>query len=118
MCQARVKSDTCFDIGGNEFWCSKQCDKVAKIKVSVDDGDAHMPACAECFKIFMKKHAEDSEWLGWFDDSIPANAPVRGSWLYWETIFLLYQEEFPKADRRFTSPKILEQWLAKQIGDA
>jgi hypothetical protein len=114
QCEARVKGDTCFEMGGHDFWTGAQCDKSAKIKVTVDDGDAQMPICAECFQRFLKKAAVESDWLGWFDDTTPANAPVRGSWLYWETLFLLYQEEFPKADRRFTGPKILEQWLAKQ----
>jgi hypothetical protein len=114
ICDARVKGDTCFDLGGQDFWTSGQCDKTSKIKVTIDDGDAHMNVCAECFQLFLKKNKEDSEWLGWFDDVTPANAPVRGSWLYMETLFVLYQTEFPKADRRFTGPLILEQWLAQQ----
>lgn len=87
-CLARITT-TAFVIPGTEETCyhTTECRKSAARKITVDDGDAFMPICGDCFTKFQTKNLKTgSTWLGWFDCDYPPQAHIKGSRWYHETV--------------------------------
>jgi len=87
-CQARIPT-TSFTIPGTTETChnTTECRKPAAHKITIDDGDAFMPICKECFAKFRTKGLKTgSTWLGWFDCDYPPEARIKGSRWYHETV--------------------------------
>lgn len=111
ICQARVKGDCSYDFNGTTFWTTEQCNNPSSVKFTIDDGEGKMACCKSCKLNFLRRKQEKAEWLGWFDDETPPLAPVKGSRLYYDTLFEMYKEEHPKAQKAYTSVKQIEDWL-------
>ncbi len=87
-CQARILT-TQFTIPGTADFCfnTTECRKPAAHKITIDDGDAFMPICKECFARFKTKAAKTGNtWYGWFDCDYPPQAPIKGSKWYHEKV--------------------------------
>lgn len=111
ICQARITTDS---FAFATFYNVAECGAPSKHRIPVDDGDAELQICHECFKRFMTKKRADSTWYGWFDDEVPPTAPVRGSKAFNEAVTKAYREAHPTTPDGFISPGILHKWLLEQ----
>jgi hypothetical protein len=87
-CQARILT-TSFLIPGTADSCfnTTDCKKPAPLKITVDDGDAFMPICKECFTRFKSRTPKNSNtWYGWFDCDYPPDAHIKGSKWYHDKV--------------------------------
>lgn len=87
-CQARILT-TQFVIPGTADSCfnTTECRKPAAHKITVDDGDAFMPICKECFARFKTRTPKSSnQWYGWFDCDYPPDAHIKGSRWYHDKV--------------------------------
>ena len=80
VCQARVLDcEQVFPLLGEVFHTTKECGKKPKVKIGVDNGDASMYICANCFRRFSKRVELPENWYGWFDCEYPPEARVKFS---------------------------------------
>lgn len=87
-CQARILT-TQFLIPGTTDVCfnTTECRKPAAHKITIDEGDAFMPICKECFARFKTKSSKTvNTWYGWFDCDYPPTAIVKGSRWYHDKV--------------------------------
>ena len=68
-----------FPLLGEKYSTTKECGAASKVKMAVDDGDAHMSLCKECFRRFMGRVKKPEEWYGWFDCDYPVGSRVKYS---------------------------------------
>lgn len=88
MCQARVKT-TSFKIPHTdlEVWRTTPCNTKTERTVTTDDGDSVIPICSACAKRYITKHKPGTSWLGWFDGSVPKDAPIYDSYWFWWRVY-------------------------------
>ena len=80
VCQARVLDcEQVFPRLGEIFHTTKECGKKPKVKIGVDNGEASMYICANCFRRFSKRMDMPENWYGWFDCDYPPEARVKFS---------------------------------------
>ena len=104
-CDARVRGNTSYTIGERTFYQGIQCGQEATKKICVDNGEAFVTVCNRCLRDFLCK----KDWLGFFDGSIPPEADVIESKLYFDTVLEVYKEENPKVIS--VTPKDLRKWI-------
>jgi hypothetical protein len=92
MCQARIATRE-FKVPGTQTkaFLTGECKEPGTKKVQVDEGDAFMYICDDCFNRWRFK-AKKKEWYGWFDCDIPVDAPVYDSIWFWETVLTLMNQ--------------------------
>ena len=110
-CQARIPSNT---FAFETFYNVAECGKPSVKRISIDDGDAEMHICIECFKRFLTKKRDSSTWYGWFDCEIPSTAPVRGSKAFYDAVTKAYRAAHPTTPDGYIPPSMLNTWLEKQ----
>lgn len=79
-CQARILSnEMMFPSLGEKYFTTTCCESSLTIKMSVDDGDAHLGLCKVCLRRFIGRTKKPELWYGWFDCDYPPEARVKYS---------------------------------------
>ena len=64
---------------GEKYFTTTCCESAVTIKMSVDDGDAHLGLCKVCLRRFIGRTKKPELWYGWFDCDYPPEARVKYS---------------------------------------